>query len=163
MNLPALPESRFDRLWPLLLPGAYLLHLAEEVWAPPGFARWAAEHLAAGFSFDRFVAINAVAWPLMLVAGILAATVRAARGLGVAGATILFVNGAAHLLATVATGTFSPGLVTGTLVYLPLGALCLARGARELAPGRFRLAIGLGLLAHALVAFLAFGLDRIAR
>lgn len=145
------------RLWPLLLPGAYLLHLAEEVWGGPGFVAWASRHLSPGFTASRFLAINALAWPAMLAATLVAIRGPGQRWIVVSLATVLLLNGALHLGSTLAFGTYSPGTVSGVLVYLPLGAAALRRGAREAAPGSVGPAVWLGLALHALVAFAAFG------
>lgn len=59
-------------LWPLLVPAAYLLHPAEEARGGLGLVRWGAEHLSPEFTPARFAAINAVAWPAMLAATIVA-------------------------------------------------------------------------------------------
>ena len=39
----------------------------------------------------------------------------------------LFINGLLHMLAGVVTGTYSPGLFTSVVLYLPLGGLALLR------------------------------------
>lgn len=57
----------WPRLWPLLLPLGYLLHLAEEQWGGVGLAAWASGALSAPLTDARFLVINGVAWPIVLV------------------------------------------------------------------------------------------------
>lgn len=145
------------RLWPLLFPVAYGLHLAEEAWGGPGFVAWAGRHLSEGFTRERFLLINAVAWPAMLAASLAAVFRPSMRWTPVTLAVIVLVNGVLHVASSLATTTYSPGVVTGVLLYLPLGILGLRRAGRETPPATTARAVGLGLALHALVAFVAFG------
>ena len=38
-------DDRNGRYWPLLFPLTYLIHIAEEYWAGPGFPEWSAPRL----------------------------------------------------------------------------------------------------------------------
>lgn len=46
--------------WPLLLPGAYLLHLGEEWWGGEGFALWMARAYGREVSTTRFLVLNGI-------------------------------------------------------------------------------------------------------
>lgn len=145
-------------LW-LFVP-AYLVHLAEEFWAGPGFPSWV--RLIAGRTLPEaaFVAINAVALVLLL-AGIRAATRRESRGwIAVAVATVATLNAVLHLLGSAATGTYSPGTISGVVVYLPLGVLTLIRAGHQQEAAAFGRGISAGLLVQLIVAALAFGFAR---
>ena len=48
------------------------------------------------------------------------------------GRFLFLANGLFHLVATLALGRYCPGVVTGTLVYLPYGVLLLRAIARDL-------------------------------
>jgi len=69
---------------------------------------------------------------------------------------LLFLNGALHLLATAAFATYSPGVVTGALLYLPLGGLALFYLSRLLPSPMFTRAVLAGIAVHAVVALAAF-------
>ena len=148
------------RFWPLLLPGAYLVHLAEEIWGGHGFVRWAAAHLSAAFSQPDFLLINATAWPLMFVASLAAVLRPALRWAILTVAAILLINGTLHLGATMVTGTYSPGLVSGVLLYLPLGVLAVRRVGRDLRKTTVVMAMALAVALHGLVVVVGFVLDR---
>lgn len=154
------PSGRLRRApptwWPLLLPFAYLLHLAEEWWGGEGFALWMTRAYGREVSTTRFLVLNGIVWPLF--AGLTVAALRkpALSWFLTTFSTIVVVNAALHVLGSLATGSYSPGLVTGVLRYLPVGLYALATGSRQLAPGVFTGAVVGGLLIHAVVAVIAF-------
>jgi hypothetical protein len=149
-------EGRVREWWPLLLPCAYLLHLAEEWWGGEGFGSWMARAYGREVSPFRFLLLNGVVWPLFAVLTVAALRKPAVAWFLTAFSSIVLVNGVLHALGSLATGSYSPGVVTGTLLYLPLGAHGLAVGRRELPPQTFALAVLGGILTHVLIAVIAF-------
>ena len=141
------------RWWPLLLPAAYLIHLAEEWWGGVGFAAWTANAVGRPVSETRFLVVNGIAAPVLTACTLLAVRSRSFRWFVVTFGTIVLVNGVLHLLGSLATASYSPGVVSGSLLYLPLGALALREGRTG---ERFGGAVALGLALHALVAVIAF-------
>ena len=141
-----------DPLLVWLLVASYVAHVAEEWFG--GFPEWLA--LVAGQPLPRgaFVAINAVAMAVMAV-GAWASTRRESLGwLAIAIAALLFVNGVLHLLGSIVTRSYSPGLFTGIVLYVPLGQLALMR-AWDQAPSLFWRGIAVGVAAHAVVSAVA--------
>ena len=136
----------------LFLP-AYVAHLAEEYFG--GFPEWLALTIGRPVPRADFLAINAVALVVFIIA-IRAATRRESLGwLAIAIATILLVNGIAHMLGSIVTGTYSPGLITGVVLYLPLSQLALIRAWDQAPPTFFRRGVLAGLAAHAVVVAVA--------
>ena len=136
-----------------LFVGAYAAHLVEEFFG--GFLEWFG--LVAGRPLPQtaFIAINAIALVAMIAAA-RAATRRESLGwLAIAIATVLLVNGTAHLLGSLAFGSYSPGLITGVVLYLPLGQLALIRAWHQTEPSFFWRGVGAGLVAHAIVVVVA--------
>ncbi|HEX9667955.1 MAG TPA: HXXEE domain-containing protein [Thermoanaerobaculia bacterium] len=152
---PALSRRVRDS-WPLLLPSAYLLHLAEEWWGGEGFASWTARALGRQVSPSRFLLLNGIVWPLFAVLTVMALRKPALAWFPTTFSSIVLVNGVLHALGSLATGSYSPGVVTGVLLYLPLGAYGLVVGRRRLPPRTFALAVLAGILVHVLVAVIAF-------
>jgi len=115
----------------LVLPVIFLLHVLEEA---PGFVEWFNSLVARGISQPLFLTVNLVAF---LITVALAAMVAAAPGPGTGGALSVWVgflmlaNGLFHLVGTLVHGRYSPGVVTGTLLYLPVGILTVRAVARE--------------------------------
>jgi len=120
-------------LWLPLL--AVAAHLVEEFVWPGGFARWYRAYRperAASVTTVFLVAVNAVLVAMAFVPPLLGRTA-AGEAWWLVVAAVGAANACFHLWATVRTRTYSPGVVTGALLYLPLAAL----GVVELvAPGR---------------------------
>jgi hypothetical protein len=133
----------------LLFPATYLIHIAEEYWG--GLPARSAELTGLAISEEAFLAANAFFWILMIAAG-LATVRRSSRApLIVALATIVTINGTLHLGGSLLTASYSPGLVSGLLLWLPLGLSALARGSRVLPRKVFRAGILVGIVAHVFV------------
>lgn len=149
-------RSSVAPLWSLLLPAAYVAHLCEEWWGGPGFPAWASITLGVEVSPERFLLINAVALPIFLAGSI--AAVKSARlsWLAAAFASLLLLNGLLHLLATLAFATYSPGTITGAILYLPLGALLLLVMSRSLSWPVLTFAVSIGICIQVVVAVAAF-------
>jgi hypothetical protein len=145
------------RFWPLVFPLCYLVHLAEEYWGGEGFVGWSDGFLGAQLTVNRFILINVVGWSLMLVGSVLAVVVTRLRWLVIVFAALVLVNGVAHLFGTLASGSYSPGVASGLLVYVPIGAATLARTRRVTSPDTFWLSAGLGALLNVVVFLVAFG------
>lgn len=99
-------------------------HIFEEFVWPGGFSAWYHSdqpEIAASASGKFLFWIN-----VALLFGCVAVGVDEKASLGpaffLAMCTVLAVNGLFHLSATLRTRRYSPGVVTGTLIYLPLAA-----------------------------------------
>jgi hypothetical protein len=137
-----------------LFPLAFAFHILEEWFG--GFPEWVAVILGSGLPRPAFVAINAVAWIAMVLAA-RATIAREEHGwMGIAIATILFTNAILHVLSSVATRSYSPGLVTSVALYLPLGQLALMRAWLQAPGGSFARGVVAGLALHALVVVVAY-------
>jgi hypothetical protein len=138
-----------DPLLAWLLVAAYGAHILEEWFG--GFPEWVASIAGAPLPRGAFLAINAVALFLVVV-GTRVATRGETRGwIAIAVAAVLFVNALLHVLGSLLTATYSPGMFTGVILYLPLGGLALLR-AWDQTPGRsFARGVLAGLVAHAAV------------
>jgi hypothetical protein len=139
-----------------LLPLAYAAHLLEEWFA--GFPEWIG--LIAGAPLPRaaFIVINAIAMALA-IAATRASTRRDEYGwAGIAVASVLFVNAFAHAFGTVITRTYSPGLITGLVLYAPIAGLVLLRASTQALPGAFGRGVAVGVAAHAIVFVIAFAM-----
>lgn len=142
------------RIAAALLPMAYVIHLVEEVFG--GLPAWAIDVLGRGIPADRFIAINATAFVLFVAGTIGYLRFGRARWFPTALATILTANGVLHALAALYFGGYAPGVITGLVLYLPLGAIILRGARRSLTPALFKRAVVAGLLFHGLVSAVAF-------
>jgi hypothetical protein len=142
--------------WWLVLPAGYLAHLCEEWWGGEGFASWTARVVGAPVSETRFIVVNSIAVPVFVLGTVLAITKPTQFWFIVTFGTIVLINGLLHVLGTAGSRSYSPGVITGTALYLPLGILALRLGRTRLSEARFWAAAGGGVAIHALVAIVAF-------
>lgn len=149
----ATTEARLPRAWPLLFPLTYLAHIVEE--SVGGFPAWSAEHLGFHLDTSAFLAINEFAWIGMLIASLAATIAAPAKWLVIPLATIATVNGSAHLIASAVTRSYSPGVISGTVLWLPLGIVTLSRALRTFPRGVWWGGVVLGLALHGLVTGVA--------
>ena len=141
--------------WGWLFPATYALHILEEVWGGEGFAAWMARVAGVELAARQFLVWNALALLLMVVGVLLAERFRHLRWLLVAYGVAFLLNALSHLVASLYTASYSPGLVSGLLLWLPLGALALLRYRKRLTRRGRRAGLLVGLLMHCAVLALA--------
>ncbi|HYG78766.1 MAG TPA: HXXEE domain-containing protein [Pyrinomonadaceae bacterium] len=158
---PDAPRAdKFIGSWAWLLPVSYLAHIAEEYWG--GFPAWIARFWGVESSGANFLAWNGGALVMMCVGVALVLLTKSYRWLLVSFGTVVLINGVVHALASVATWSYSPGLVTGLLLYVPLGLYTLRRARGRVNARNMRAGLIVGVAMHAVVVLLAFGFARIA-
>ena len=140
------------RFWPLLFPATYLLHIAEEYWCGERFFNWASRVSGINLTELAFLEINAAAWTIMLLMSAMAFSRPTFQWIVIPMSTAITINGVAHLLGTIISHSYSPGLVTGFLLWIPLGVFTLYR-TRE--TGRYWAGVILGVVLHGLVTLVA--------
>jgi hypothetical protein len=132
---------------------AYVVHFAEEWYGE--LTTWARDTLDYEVSIERLLLLNGIAFVLFAVGTI--ASIRAGRltWFTVAFATLLGLNGVLHTLATVGLGQYSPGTVTGLVLYIPLSVLALRSSTTQLDGKIVRRSVVAGVVFHGLVTFFA--------
>jgi hypothetical protein len=103
-----------------LFPATFAAHLLEELLAAEWFGAWSSRALGLPIGHREFVAWNAVALALMCAGAALTAR-PALRWIEIAMAFAVIGNAGFHLIASAATLTYSPGLVTAAGLWIPLG------------------------------------------
>ena len=73
---------------------------------------------------------------------------------------VLLVNGIAHLLGTLAFGSYSPGLITSVILYLPLSQLVLLRASYQAGRSVVAFGVSAGVILHAVVGVIVFVVTR---
>lgn len=146
----------FGGRWVWLFPLTYLVHAIEEIWGGSGYAAWVSDLGDASLSEATLVFLH-----LVLLAGmcVVVGFVRARRRYFwsiVAFGVVVTGNALMHLVATIATWSYSPGLLTGVFVWAPLGVYCLVRAGRLPRSDR---AWGVAIGAVATVVITAVALD----
>lgn len=148
-------EAGYLGSWIWLLPATYLIHLGEEVWGGEGYAAWISRLSNSSFPRSTLLLLN-----LLLLAGMVLVLLEALRrnalrwAVVAMGAAVLG-NSFLHLVASLVTRTYSPGLVTGTLLWLPLGIYTVGRGFFRCERRELSLGLAIGLLATVLISLVA--------
>jgi hypothetical protein len=113
--------------WGWLYPATYAIHLLEEWRGGEGFTAWMARAVGVELSAGRFLVWNVVALLLMSAGVLLTMRFKRLRWLLLAYGTAFLLNALSHLAASLYTNSYSPGLVSSLLLWLPLGAWTLLR------------------------------------
>lgn len=103
----------------LVAPVLFILHVVEEA---PGFVAWFNSLVPRGITQNTFLAVNAVAFAItILVVFLVEVSPDPASGLLLAAwvGFLMLANGVLHIVGTLAHARYCPGVVTGTLLYLP--------------------------------------------
>lgn len=107
-------------------------------------------------SEKRFIIVNGIAAPLFVLGTVLAIANGSWGWFAVTFGTVVLINGTLHVVGSAGTASYSPGVITGVALYLPLGLIVLRRGRTLLSAVTFRVAVVLGVAIHGLVAIVAF-------
>jgi hypothetical protein len=147
-----LPSEPRNNLLPLALSPAYLAHIAEEWWG--GFVPWLQHY--GPVTAAKFLILNAIIWSFLTAAVILASRSARFGFVALVASAALGLNGIVHLVASVVTASYSPGAVTGALLYIPLAA-AIWRNASHWSERRLHLpAIAAAFLLHGLVVAMVY-------
>jgi hypothetical protein len=141
-------QKRLFEDWIWLFPLTYLIHAMEEYWCGEGFYRWSARIIGRGMSPEQFVAINSSAWIAMVASILVFRKTPSVRWLTITFATVVFINGIAHLAGSVWTSTYSPGVVSGLLLWIPLGAATFYRAWKRVTRRSFIAGVLVGAAIH---------------
>ena len=144
-NSPQFSSARW--LW--LFPPIYLVHIIEERWgvgAPHGI----------NLSLKAFVILTGVGLMLMIVGVVLALRLGFPEFLAVCLGTLFFVNALSHIANCIYIGGYDAGVITGTLLFIPLGLITLISLRKRLRPKRYFTALAIGLVIQAIAMILAY-------
>ena len=135
--------------WLWLFPPIYLLHIIEERWgvgAPHGI----------NLSLKVFVILTGIGLMLMIAGVILALRLGFPQFLSVCLGTLFFVNALSHIANCIYIAGYDAGVITGTLLFIPLGLITLIGLRNKLSMKRYFTAIAIGLLIQAIAMILAY-------
>ena len=140
------------------LPIAYLIHIFDEYFSSEGFPMWFSGIFKTSLSSNDFIIINSVGISATLIIVILYNFNRVNSFLIATLGTLFFINGLIHLFASVTTLEYSPGTLTGIVIYLPLGYVVFKK-IFQLMPGQQRgLSIITAILLQIAVAIIALNI-----
>ena len=141
-------------MWAWLLPAAYAVHVVEEAFGGRGFMEWMAAGGGVRLSLAAFLGLNLVGAGMLCLAAWAARKTKVVRWPLASGAAIVFMNGVWHAAICAITRSYIPGVVTGLIVYVPVGCILVLRLRRLMSPWIFTAAIAIGFVIHGVVLWL---------
>ena len=144
-----------DIFWPWLFPSTYLIHIAEEYWGGEGYSAHMAKTKGVRLTARRFFFLTGMGWLIMIAGIFVAEMLNFPQLILVIFGTLVLANGLSHALTGVLTAKYNPGLFTGVLLWIPLGAITLARLNGSMSAGRYFAGMALGVGIQLAVSLLA--------
>jgi Protein of unknown function with HXXEE motif len=135
--------------WLWLFAPAYFLHAIEEL-------RAVGTLHGINLSLTGYIALSSVALLLMVIGIALAQRFRFPQLLSVCLATAFFVNGLSHIIHSVFIAGYDPGVVSGTVILIPVGIVSLASLWNSMSRLRYIAGITLGLAIQGIATILAW-------
>lgn len=146
-------QSRSKESIAWLFPLTYALHLCEEYWGGEGFPRWISRLADVSFTNQEFLVLNSLAMVFMTVGATLIFK-HNWRWLLIALGGVVFINGSLHLVFSIVTWSYSPGLISGVLCWMPLGLFTIYRQWTLASRPSFFIGVFLALGLHSMVSLL---------
>lgn len=151
-------ETRADRretilLW--LFPATYLIHIAEEYWVGGGFSAYIARVRNVNLPPSTFLLMNGIGLALMILGVLLARRFSFTQWLLACFGMITLGNGLSHTINSVVSREYNPGLISGLLIWIPLGLAALVYVKGQMPRRRFWTALAIGIVILLIVALLA--------
>ncbi|PWT92905.1 MAG: hypothetical protein C5B54_02780 [Acidobacteria bacterium] len=143
------------KLSPWLFPLTYVIHVTEEYFGGEGFPAWSSRVTGHLFTNQNFIKWNLVAFLVIIIAAVLSSR-RNFRWIPVTLAALILINATTHTIGTIATQSYSPGLISALVLWLPLGYLTLKHFYKIMERPRFIMAAVAGFGSHAVVSIISF-------
>ena len=123
--------------WLWLFPLAYLLHVIEE------YRGVGALH-GINLTPIQFLVLSSAAWLLMLTGIVLSKRYGFPQLLGICLGTVFLLNGLSHILHSIVIRGYDAGVISGTLIFIPLGTATLISLRNKMSQLRYCVGIALG-------------------
>jgi hypothetical protein len=146
----------YQSLWPWLFPSAYFIHLIEEYLGGGALYGTSPARLKSiNLTPRQFLIVNGIALLLMILGISLSRKFKFPEWLLVCLGTVVLINGLSHTVSSLAMAGYNPGLITGLLLFIPLGAITLIRLKTRMNVLRYCIAMVVGIAVHGIVSLLA--------
>ena len=141
--------------WSALFPLTYLLHIAEEYWGGEGFPSHMHRHYHIDLSETRFLVLQSFGLAAMLIGLTMASAFRFPNTMLTILAVVVVSNGAIHTCRSIANLRYEPGLITGVVLWMPLGIATFYLTIGSMSTMRLLLGVGIGLVISGLVELIS--------
>jgi hypothetical protein len=143
--------------WLWLFPLTYIIHIFEEYRGGIVLSSSLSEMHGFNLTPTEFLRLTIVGLMLIVIGIIIARKFRFPQLLSVILATVISLNGLSHTISSCLSGAYNPGLISGLLIWLPLGAITLLYLRRSMRHGRYWMGVIIGLAISGVVSWLALG------
>jgi len=134
--------------WLWLFPLAYLLHIIEE-------SRSVGPLHGINISLNLFLILTTVTWLLMICGIVLAHRYGFPHFMGVVLGTTVFLNGLTHIINSLVYGRYDAGLVSGIVIFIPLGLVTLISLRNSMRRQRYIVGVLVGMVIQAIALLIA--------
>jgi Protein of unknown function with HXXEE motif len=134
------------RLWLFVL--VYPLHVLEEI-------RGVGVSHGINLSLKQFFALTGAGCLLLVVGILLAQRFRFPQLLEIVFGTVFVLNGLSHIINCVVIHGYDAGVITGTLILLPLGLTSLIRLRNSMRWPRYSVGVAFGLVGQGIITVIA--------
>jgi hypothetical protein len=141
----------------ILFPCTYLVHIAEEYWMGERFFNWLSRVTGSPMTEDSFLLLNSIFMLVMITATCIALW-RQDHRIVLILASIVLINTTLHVFGSIITYSYSPGLISALLLWLPLAGWAFYSERQNTTTRQKLGALAGGVVAHAVVSALALGL-----
>lgn len=138
-----------------LLPVTIFVHQLEEYFGH--FPLWYSNLLNVQLSNQDFIVINSVGLFVFTIWS-LSYLFNKNNLILVALGTLVFVNGLMHFLISIFTFSYSPGAISGVVLFIPLGIVIYKNILPQLSPSRKIVGIAIGVLVMFMVSLIAMNI-----
>jgi uncharacterized protein with HXXEE motif len=143
--------------WSWLFPVAVLVHIIEEYWGGVAFSTSPSEMRGVSLRPAQFLTLTAIGLGLLTVGVVLAHRLKFQQWLMVCLGTIVSINGLTHTASSIFKAEYNPGLISGVLIFIPLGVVTLLGLRRAMRRRRYCAALAAGIAIHGVISLLARG------
>ena len=138
----------------LFIPASYLVHIVEEYWCGERFFIWLNHFVGARMTAKSFLLLNGIFFFIMITACAIA-LYRGDERIPMVLASIILSNALLHLIGSIATNSYSPGLVSALLLWMPLSLTWLLSYQPTISAPKKIACFAIGLSIQVRISFLA--------
>lgn len=131
-------------LWSWLFPITHLIHIAEEFYGGEGYPAYLKRLRGVDMSATKFLVGQAIGLTLIVSGILIARRLGFPRQLLIILGTVVLINGLSHLGTSSYYREYGPGLISGVVIWIPLGVATLIRFKENLKSSRYWLCVAIG-------------------
>jgi len=143
-------------IWLSLFPLTYLAHLAEEYLMGGGYSNYLLRRYSVELSPRRFLILQSLGLSLMIAGATLAITLRFPVTMLAMFSAIIFGNSLVHIVRSIRDCTYTPGLLTAVILWLPLSITTVTAIWQTASFAKLLFALLIGLIVNYVVELITF-------